>query len=610
MRAESSQNPVGAIKVAARKQTNALPPDVFVQRRLELVPALAAPRFLSAQFPAEAAIIAVEAMTFDDGRLWLNARSRGESNALPGAGRLWFFTPDANRLEPIRGPLQANTINALFPATGRLWLAVDGGIGSLDTQTFAVEAYGADRGLTSTNVVGFAEADSSLLLLGEFGGVFSLPPNAANFARIGPPALPRDPRAPEPWRCFAASREWLLATTDTAAATRHLRAPQWQPMHGELGLNSPRLEAPRLQCAIGDGEGGFWLGSDAGLHWLNPDNGAVENRFAPVSVTVPGGLGFTLAPGLQPTAIAYRQARERVMTGVRDRMRQRARIARARADARISLSPVVPTSRLPGGVTALFQDRSYLWIATTDGLNTARARVLLFHTPSRKWVGWFAVGAPVRCFAANDRFLWLGLDVSRNPGGTPLLAVDKQPLFAVPPVRWTPDVLKPEELGAKLAALPVKERAVHAFFGGDATKVVELLAPGGQPPEGADAESLFLLAFAHDPIGLDRPAELERYLAELRAQFPDSLFAEIANGVRPAPKPVAVEPPPTAAVSVETVAEVLARRDLSGDGKLNPVEFRLWRGPGADFGTYDANHDGQLDATELEAVLKAPKTPN
>ena len=198
MRAGSSENPVGSIKVAARKQTNALPPDVFVQRRLELVPALAAPRFLSAQFPAEAAIIAVEAMTFDDGRLWLNARSRGESNAMPGAGRLWFFTPDANRLEPIRGPLQANTINALFPATGRLWLALDGGIGSLDTQTFAVEAYGADRGLTSTNVVGFAEADSSLLVLGEFGGVFSLPPNAANFARIGPPALARDPRAPEP----------------------------------------------------------------------------------------------------------------------------------------------------------------------------------------------------------------------------------------------------------------------------------------------------------------------------------------------------------------------------------------------------------------------------
>ena len=603
--AESADIMVGATNVAVRKQTNAAPSDAFVRRRLELVPAFAAPRLLAAGFPAETPMVMVGAMTFSDGHLWLSARPRAETNLPPGAGRLWTFTPDSNRLEPIRGALRGNAVNALHPGTGRLWLAADGGIGGFDTQTFTTEPYGATRGVTATNIVGFAEADASLLALGDSGVVFSLPPAAQNFARFGPPALALAPGAAESWRGFAASRDWLLAATDSTVVTRHLRAPQWQALHGELVLNSPRLDSPRVLCAAGDGDGGFWLGSDAGLHWVNPDNGAVENRFAPLGITVPGGLGFTLAPGLQPTAAAYRSARERVMNGVRDRMRQRARIARARADARIALSPVVPTSRLPGGVTALFADKSYLWVATTDGLNTARARVLLLHMPSRKWVGWFAVGAPVRCFAANDRFLWLGLDVTPSPALSPLLAVDKQPLFAVPPARWTPDALRPGELAAKLAALPAKERAVHAFFGGDAAQVVELLAPDGRPRDGTDAEALFLLAFAHDPIGLDRPTELERYLAELRTRFPDSLFTEIANGVRPAPKAAPTEAAP-AVVAPETVAEVLARRDLSGDGRLNPVEFKLWRGPDADFGTYDLNHDGQLDAAELEAVLKAP----
>lgn len=590
-------------EVDTRKRTDTVPSDVFVQHRLELIPAFVPPRLLAAQFPPANAVVAVEAMTFADGRLWLSARPGTDTNLAPGAGRLWVFTPDSNLLEPVHGALQPHTVTALHPGTGRLWLALDGGIASFDTQNFTVDAYGQDRGVTTTSLVGFAEADSSLLALGESGGVFSLPPNAQNFARIGPPPPARDPRTPEPWRLFAASRDWLLAATESAVVTRHLRAPQWQPANPELNRNSARLEAPRLSCSAGDGDGGFWLGSDAGLHWLNPDNGSVENRFAPVSVTVAGGLGFNPGPGLQPTAAAYRAARERVIAGVRDRMRQRARIARARAESRIALSPVVPTSRLPGGVTALLQDHSFLWVATTDGLNTGRARVLLFHPPSRKWVGWFAIGAPVRSLAANDRFLWLGLDATHNPGMPPLLATDKQPLFAVPPARWTPDVLKPEELAAKLAKAPLKERAVHAFFGGDAARVAELLAPDGQPRENTDAESLFLLAFAHDAIGLDRPAELERYLVELRARFPDSLFTEIANGVRPGGKPVATDPPGNAAAP-ETFAEVLARRDLNGDGRLNPLEFRLWRGPGADFGAFDLNHDGQLDAEELKAVLK------
>ena len=571
--------------------------------RFELLPPFVAPRLSGAQFPPNIPMASVEAMAFSEGRLWLSARPRGATALPAGAGKLWVFTLDSNLLEPVGGVLEPRIINALHATGGRLWLALDGGAARFNPDTRGVDTFGTARGLSATNLLGFADMDAGLLTLGQSGGLYSLARGAANFTRLSSPAPTENQRESEPWRFFDGSRDWLLAATDHAVANRNIRGTQWLPLKDELGRNSPRLEPPTVRCVAGDGDGGFWLGSDAGLHWLNPDNGGVENRFAPVGVTVPGGLGIALAPGFQVSAAGYAMARTRVMAGVRDRMRQRARLARAGADAGLTLSPVVPMSRLPGGVTALLQDNAFLWVATTDGANTNRARVLLLHTPSRRWVGWFLVGSPVRSLAANDRFLWLGLDVTRAPAATPLIALEKLPLTGVPPVRWTPDALKPEELGTKLASLSVKERAVYAFFGGEPAKVVELLAPDGQAREGIDAESLFLLAFAHDATGLGQPERLDQFLTQLRTQFPDSLFTEIADSVRPAARAAVIAKEPTR----ETVAEIIARRDLDGDGKLNPIEFKLWRGPDADFKAADKNGDGQIDATELGALLKVAK---
>ena len=591
----------GRAEVAVRKQTNAAPTDAFVLRRFDLLPPFPAPRLSGAQFPPPTPMASVEAMTFSEGRLWLSARPRGVTDLPTGAGRLWVFTLDSNQLEPVGGVLQPHIVNELHIAGSKLWLALDGGAARFDPETRTVDAYGPARGLASSNVVGFADMDVGLVAMGQSGGLYSLPPGGNSFTRMNGPAPTENLRESEPWHFFAGSREWLLAAGDHAVANRNLRASQWLPLKDELGRHSPRLGNPLLSCVAGDGEGGFWLGSDAGLHWLSPDNGAVENRFAPLGVTVPGGLGITLAPGYQASAAGYAQARTRVIAGIRDRMRQRARLARAGADAQLNLNQVVPTSRLPGGVTALLQDKSFLWVATTEGANTNRSRVLLMHAPSRRWIGWFPVSAPVRSLAANDRFLWLGLDVSRAPAGTPLAALEKLPLTGVLPVRWTPDALKADELGTKLAGLPVKERAVYAFFGGEAAKVVELLAPDGRAREDIDAESLFLLAFAHDAVGLGQPERLDAFLAQLRSQFPDSLFTEIADSVRPPSQATVVAPPKS---GEESVADVLARRDLNGDGKLNPIEFKLWRGPDADFKAADKNGDGQIDAAEIAAVLK------
>ncbi|MBN8248754.1 MAG: hypothetical protein J0L84_15100, partial [Verrucomicrobia bacterium] len=401
----------------------------------------------------------------------------------------------------------------------------------------------------------------------------------------------------------------------------------------ELANGSPFLTPPQFTCAAGDGDGGFWVGGDAGLHWISPESNLVENRFWTPVLTVPGGLGMTVAPGFRPSAAAYALAQERVMQGVRDRMRDRARQARSNLRLKHPVSPYWPTSRLPGAVTALHRDGNFLWVATRDGASVLRSRVLLLHQPTRRWVGWFSVAAPVTCITSDGQRLWIGSDVSRTPGAPALFAADKVPLIAVPQTAWIRDAIPPAELTERLAALPVKERAVLAFFGGDAARVVELLAPTGEPDPDADAETLFLMAFAHDAVGLNQPEVLDDYVERLRTRHPDSPFAELASGVRSA-RPAAVnpgegeEPPPretppdpvpspeeapltspasrSAAEASELAARAAAamsRHDLSRDGGLNPVEFRLWRGLKADFPGADLDRNGQVDALELERLL-------
>lgn len=582
------------------------PADVFALKPFEWIVPFPAPRLVPAMFPRETPVAAVEHLTFGDRRLWLVVRRRFETNGEPGSGRLWVFTPELNRLEAVKGAVAGNLISGLLHHDQRLWIAAAGGIGAIDTQTFSVTPYNQSRGLLATNFAGLDLLGDTVAALGRNGAWFNLPAGSANFVRATGPAPASNARSPEPWKHFAASKQWVLAAAGTNVVTRNAQAPQWLPLGGELDRGSARLTPPIVQCVTGDGDGGFWIGSDSGLHWLDSEAGRAENRFAPPGVKIAGGLGITAAPGFQLTPVAYRQAEERVINDIRDRMRDRARRSRARREGRELASWVEPTSRLPGGVTALLHDHTWLWVACSDGAATNRSRVLLYHLPSRRWVGWFPLGLPVRSLAADARYLWLGLDDSPGAGAPTLVALEKIPLISLPQGRWVKDAIAPEELGRRLAALSPKERAVYAFFADDATKVVEQLAPDGSARADADAESLFLLTFAHDSLGLNQPEKLDAYLNQLQQRFPDSLFTELAIQVRPKPTAAApILPPPVA--DAETPEAVIERRDLNGDGKLNAVELRLWRGPDAKLADFDRNGDGSLDRDEVSAMMASPK---
>jgi len=626
--------------------TNSVPPDALILRRFEWIPPFAAPRVISARFPRENPVISVERLLMADGVLWAALRPRKSSTLPPGQGRLWSYSDARGVLEPVRGSLEIHSVNALAADPRRLWLALNGGLASLEFKTSVVDAFGPAQGFVSTDVAGVGLIEGTVVALGRFGMLWGLPPGSSNFVRASEAAPSDNPRSPSPWSTFTTSGDWMAAISTSMIALRHRRGQQWISMRDELMNGSPRLSHPVFQCVAGDGEGGFWIGSDAGLHWVNPESNVVENRFAALSVSIHGGLGMRVAAGFQASPVAYEMARQRVIEQVRELMRDRARYARASAGLKDPINPVWPISRLPGGVRTICRDGPLLWIATTDGMNTNRSRILLMHQATRRSIGWFAVGAPVTSLAVDPKRLWLGLDITHNPGLSPLLVVDRLPLVSLPQTQWVKDAIPAVELGTKLAALPLKERAVLAFFGGDHKKVVELLAPEGEPAAETDAESLFLLAFTYDLVGLNQPDRLDHLVGLLRERYPDSLFAELAGGVRsarpaaraegvePEVVPAVVEPTPTPEPTLERPPEkltetvtqpesvppavpagvippedsirievVLKKRDLNRDGALNLVEFRLWLGPKSDFAAADTNRDGKVDGPEIRRVL-------
>lgn len=609
---------------APSSTTNSLKPpsDAFVLRRWEMIPPAAPPRVISAQFPITTPMLSIESMAWCDNRLWLAARPRTVPQVPTTVAKLWVYNPENNRLEAVPGLIEKNEVHGMMAGTRRLWLSLEGGAGALDTQSLAVEPFAASQGLTANHLAGFGEGDGAIFAFGRSGATFRLGATGTNFLRSSGLVFPGSTGGPEPWERAGASRQWLLATSAYEVATRHVDAPQWTLLQDELSRSSPRLERPRLLSVESDGEGGFWLGSDAGLHWVHPEDGAVENRFMPGGVIVPGGFGVALSAWHKPTATALEAARQRVMNGIRDRMRLRARFARLSTESHTVQSPIVPTSRIMGGVTALLRDKNLLWIAETDGRNTNQSRLVLYQPTSRKWVGWFSVPYPVRCMAANDRVLYLGLEVPNAPRISALVAVEKFPLTAIPSSRWIDDGVPTTEIEHRVMGIPPRERNVFWFFSGQPQRVVDALAPDGKTSEDIDAESLFLLTFAHDVAGLDQPDKFATYAALLQEKHPTSVYAELTRGLGPSSreprtqvnrkilvpaeaKPVMEDPVPDPNATPSDAAEVLARRDLDGDGRLNPVEFRLWKGDNADFKGADVNHDGFLDTGELEMVLKA-----
>lgn len=517
---------------AAPLVTNTSPvPDAFVIQRFELLPALQpAPALKPVIFPRDHPQAKVEELLYFGEKLWITARARSASPA-PAASKLWVYDFPTDRLNPVKGVLEQYHPTSLWGHGREVWMAVRGGVAAFHSSTFQVEGFDARRGLSTPSVAGITEAHGRLLVLAESGAVFGLDRTGENFESIGSPAPAANPRAPDQWHQLESSGSSILALGNHTAAGRHALGTQWTSFGDSLATGHTRATPLHLNDASGDGMGGFWIGSDSGLHWVDAGNGTTDNWYWTPGVTIHSGLPAAFTPATRPSPASISAAYDRVLGGIRDRMRDRARLARLRLETRRPYDPVTPSSRLPGAVRAVKADQQWLWIATTDGNYTARSRILLFHQPSRKWVGWFLVSLPVTTLCPADKLVFLGIDANSAPAGNPLLAFEKRAMTGIHSSKWVPDELTDSELGERLAKMPVRERAALAFFAGDARRVVDLLEPNQTT---GNAEELFLLAFAHDALGLDDKSKLLQYMDQLQQRWPESPFAEAVRGFRPA----------------------------------------------------------------------------
>ena len=509
--------------IAAPAQSTRIPRDVFALRPLDWIPTVPQVRVVPVSFPDNKPMGYVHALASTGERLWISAHPFGDTNLPPTAGRLWTFLPGDNRIDPATGVLAVHAVSGLQARGKQLWLMIDGGLARMDAASFAVDPFGSAQGITSPQPPAVAETRRGFFALGDHGTLFKLSPDEQTFFRLDATPPTPDTRDTSAWRFLSGSGEWLLAATDRRVAVRHADAPQWNTLPTALKPRSPELDPIRIFAACPDAEGGFWIGSDAGLGFIHAETGTSQFRERAGNVAVPGGLGIPIAAGMQPTAAAVDSARERVIDGIRERMKLRARLARASREAGRPIDAVTPGSRIPSGVRALTMDHGFLWVATADPVFPMRSRILLFHPGSQKWVGWFAFGFPVTALAVDDRYLWIGAD-TQFARATPLYAVEKSALLSIPSNRWSPDSLDTEDLRMKLSALPTTERTVFAFFSGDYSSVLRWTEG-----ESITDEQCFLRALSFDPIGLNQPDQLALNLRRLIIRHPDSVFTGLAS---------------------------------------------------------------------------------
>ena len=512
---------------AAPANSTRVPRDVFALRPLEWIPSIPQVRIIPVAFPDAKPMGYIHALATTGERLWISAHPFSDTNLPPTAGRLWTFLPGDNRIDPATGVLEVHAVSGLQARGKQLWLMIDGGLARMDATTFAVDPFGSAQGIISPQPPAVADTRRGFFALGDSGALFRLSPDERTFFRIDASPPTPDTRDTSAWRFLAGSGEWLLAATERRVAVRHADAPRWNTLPTALKPRSPELDPIRIFSVCPDAEGGFWIGSDAGLGFLHAETGTSQFRERCGTVQVPGGLGIPIPTGMQPTLAAVEAARERVTDGIRERMKLRARLARASRETGRPIDAITPLSRIPSGVRALAMDHGFLWVATADPVYPMRSRILLFHPGSQKWVGWFALGFPVTTLAVDDRYLWVGAD-TQFARATPLYAVEKSALLSIPSTRWSPDTLDAEDIRMKSAALPLSERTVFAFFSGDYANVLRWTEG-----DSLTDEQWFLRALSFDPIGLNQPEQLALNLRRLIIRHPDSVFTGLATARTP-----------------------------------------------------------------------------
>jgi Ca2+-binding EF-hand superfamily protein len=192
-----------------------------------------------------------------------------------------------------------------------------------------------------------------------------------------------------------------------------------------------------------------------------------------------------------------------------------------------------------------------------------------------------------------------------------LTRIERQPLLSTPRSQWLSLAISPEERSRLVHGMSTRDQAMYAFYAGDDATVAQLL--GSVNPEKASLEEMFLVAFAYDALGLDKPELTREWYNRIASRYPDSPWAKSAQEFL--------------AASEENHKlkarqdRLLTKYDLNHNGILDQAERAVMeRDPAyqreekavrqdeldaqlqAIFKKYDRSGDGRLDRDELEAI--------
>jgi len=532
--------------------------DLFALPSLLVTPPVKSPEGRAVGF--EEGVGEIRDMAFHQGKLWLAVDSQEDAPAIGSsrlerelaptrvsAVRLWVLDPAVGIVKRVAGPLAGSHPSGVLSHGGELWLALaDDGVAAWSPGPGEARRYGKAEDLSSPDQ--FALADSSVGII-TLGGISACSILKAGATVWQPVEVDRKGAATAmggTLRRIAANRDWVLLYHNALLAG-NLNSNTWERFDERINANAPLHGGlARVLCLAGDPQGGFWVGSDSGLHYLNPATSELRSQYLSRPITIKTG---------RPVMT--------IVQDLRKHLDARRELTVARAQGKAIANPFEPRSRLPGRVRALAADEDFLWVATTVDRDPRSSCLLLYHPASRRWVGGYEFpGAEPKLVAGGGK-VWLGYRTS----SWEIRSFDKKQLLGTPHEEWLSDEASSADLSARIDSLSSHQQAICKFFWGDESAAVKLLIEENAAEP--SSESLFLLAAAHDANGLNQPADAERYAGQLVAEFRENPFGACIFSAQGTRRAAATDPVRVANPRRSTPAQ--AQPFSGGSGARKPV---------------------------------------
>lgn len=506
-------------------------------------------------------------------------------------GRLWSLPLDGESPALFEPGLLPGSLNSFLLENERLWVA-GATVGCLELKTCSFRQFGLHEGLTSQGISSLAFAGGHLFATGDAFRTYQLEPGSSRWRELKLPPARLSSGTGNP--CLIAGHNRWLGYLAGSVLLYDVPAATWTNLQ-ELKL---------IHCLAADASG-FWFGGYEGLRRYDLDRHAFESWQPPTGIQGlshiplwPEAIGQPL--GSEPAASKAAEIIERFLKGLQ---KERTRLHLEKANKKGPIDPLHLGWRLPSDISALAHDGDFLWLGTFN-------RVLLIYKPTRSLVACCPVEGNVSSLAVSERELWVGTAYGRQL----LTRMQKQPLLAIPRSRWVPLAISADERAHLVNGLPVRDQAKYAFYAGDDARVAHLLR--NVNPDKATLEEMFLLAFAYDATGLDKPDQARAWFERIGSLYPDSPWATTAAEFLAASD--------QAHKTRERQARLLAKYDRNRNGVLDEAERRdMERDPDcqreakaaqedeldtqlrAIFKKFDLNGDGRLDSDELERLRSA-----